>query len=507
MDEDTGPLLTEFLAHCWVHRSGAARIAGGFLAFCLLLAALLPPVWRATAVLVVLPAPEYTVRQDAGSHAVSTSSLALDQIMKAETGILESDALHEETLAALGVGRVYPELAPGAKRGPVGAVLHAVASVILAPWRVTPANPVLEKADRAVRRFGDALTVTPAKDSNVIEVLFRHDNPVVAADAVNAMLARYAARRTRLYDDPQLNVVRQQTDALARAVREADEALTGFKATHAIANYAAEQELLLKRRDDAGAQAAMAAAQAAEQKARVAALDRQIAGLPAAVEVYHEDNADTRVESADDSLVDLRGRLALARVHYLETSHVVTGLLAQIRQQEEARRRMAADRSAASVRAGRSPALDPLLVDRAQAAGDAAAAEARARAMSAEAERLAASLAQLGGEEPALTDLVRRKQVADEAFASASRVMTEQRLTEAEDALRLAKVRVIQPARVPQHPFPVPLLLGIAGAVFGPFFAFLALFLGFALRPRVMTPEGLAHVTGLPVLAVFGAEG
>ena len=49
------------------------------------------------------------------------------------------------------------------------------------------------------------------------------------------------------------------------------------------------------------------------------------------------------------------------------------------------------------------------------------------------------------------------------SFTNASRAAAEQRLTEAEDERRLANVRIIQPARVPQRPTWTKALICIAG--------------------------------------------
>jgi uncharacterized protein involved in exopolysaccharide biosynthesis len=76
-------------------------------------------------------------------------------------------------------------------------------------------------------------------------------------------------------------------------------------------------------------------------------------------------------------------------------------------------------------------------------------------------------LARLAADEPKLAELTRRRAAAADSFANASRIQDEQRMTEAEDALRLANVRVIQPALVPQRPAPIPLLVIIAGTLLG----------------------------------------
>jgi uncharacterized protein involved in exopolysaccharide biosynthesis len=499
------PPIAEFIAHLRARRRGGAKIFAMSVAAGLLIAALVPARFRATATLAVLPAPEFTVREEAGSRTFNSSALALDQIMKAETEILESEDLHADTLADLGIGAVYPSLDPAVPRSLPVRLMSSIVGLLLSPWRVRPGNPVAALQDRALSRFADDLLVLPAKESDIITVSFGNRSGEVAARAINDLLARYAQRRGHLYDDPQVMVVRRETDALAVAVRDADAALASYKRVHAISDSFAERALLLHRQSDAAQALADAQAAGAEQHARLAVLDRQISEVSRPVPLYQEQDADTRLTAIDASLVDLRANLGVARTHYLDSSRRVTDLQAQLQVREAERAQMASQPNPSVVRAGRSLAVDPLLVDRAHAAAEQAAAAAHAAALLTELADVAGALARLEAAETSLAELARRKGVADANFAAASRVLAEQRLTEAEDALRMANVRVIQPARPPLRQTATRLLICLASVLLGAMAATLWFLVGYAARPTFLTGEGLAYATGLPVLGVFSA--
>lgn len=494
----------EFLAHLRARRAMALKIYGAILAATLLLAASLPPRFYATAKLAVLPAPEFTVRQDAGSRTPSTNAFAMDQVMKAETEILQSDALHAGTLQAIGPELLYPGLNRNAAALPVR-VIRAVARTLLSPWRVSPVDSPASRLDSALTSFNSDLSVIPTKEANIIEVTFGHRDGALAARAVNELLAGYAKRREQLYDDPQLGVVRHETEQLSEAVKAGDVALSAFKAAHAITDYTAERELLVRRQNDASQALADASTGEAEQQARIVTLDRAIITMPHAVSLFVENDTDTRLQTIDASLVDLRAQLAAARVHYRDSSHKVSDLLAQLSAREAERVHLAGNPLPSVGRVGRSPALDALLLDRARAATERAAASARRTSLRSELRDIAARLAALNGEEAALAALQRNKAVADAGFANASQVMAEQRMTEAEDALRLANVRVIQPARTPLHAAATPLLIVLAGALLGGAATSLWCIAGMLIAPTLLTSEGLAQATGLPVLGVFPA--
>ncbi len=497
--------FSEVMAHVRARRADGAKIFGMVFGMAALVAALLPPRFYATATLAVLPAPEFTVRQDAGSRALSTSVLAMDQVMKAESAILQSEDLHAATLQALGILHVYPALDHASAALPFQ-VVRAVVHAMLSPWRVSPPDSPAAQLESAQQDFDADLRVLPAKDANVIEVSFGHSDGALAAQILNDLLARYAKRRQQLYDDPQLLVVRRETSQLSRTVQAADAAMSAFKAAHAIADYVAERDLLVRRQSQASQELADAIAGSAEQQARVAMLDRQIARIPHTVSLYDENDIDTRLQAIDASLVDMRGQLAAARVHYRDDSRKVVDLVRQLRAREADRRELARNPMPSTARIGRSPALDGLVLDRARAATDRAANSARAFALRGERRDIGARLHDLIAEEATLADLQRRKAVADAAFENASEVLAEQHMIEAEDALRLANVRVIQPARIPLRAAPMPLFVVLAGGLLGAVAGSFWCVAGFLLRPTVMTEDGLAHLIGLPVLGVFPAE-
>jgi uncharacterized protein involved in exopolysaccharide biosynthesis len=504
--DDSRPMpFSEVKAHVRARRAGGVTIFGVVLGMALLAAALIPPRFYATAKLAVLPAPEFTVRQDAGSRTLSTSVLSMDQVMKAETEILQSQDLHAGTLQAVGILRLYPGLDHRSTALP-RRMARAVVHILFSPWRVSPPDSPAARLESALQNFDADLRVLPSKDANVIEVSFGHSDGSLAAQTVNDLLARYAKRREQLYDDPQLAVVRRETDQLSRAVQAADAAMSAFKAAHAIADYAVQRDLLVRRESQASDELADSIAGSAEQQARVAMLDRQIAAIPHTVSLYNENDTDARLQAIDASIVDVRAQLAAARVHYRDDSRKVTDLVAQLHARDAYRRILARNTGPSTARVGRSPALDGLLLDKARAATEHAANAARAFALRGEQREIAARLGDLIGEETALADLQRRKAAADAAFEHASEVLAEQHMTEAEDALRLANVRVIQPARTPLHAAPIPLLVAFAGGLLGAAAGSFWCVAGFLLRPTVMTEEGLAHAIGLPVLGVFSAE-
>jgi uncharacterized protein involved in exopolysaccharide biosynthesis len=497
------PSFREFGYHLYAELGSSLRVFGMVFGIFLLVAALLPASYRATATLAVLPAPEYTVRGAAGSHDSSTSALALDQIMKAESAILDSDELHGATLRRLGPAWVYPDIYGPDRRSLAVRLLHGLWSVLTAPWRVTPADPVAARDARGLRRFESDFQVLPTKDANVMTVSLNNHDPRLAAAGVNTLLDLYAARRTRLFDDPQVEIVRKAVVAGAAKAAAADQALAAYKRLNGLSDNGQQRALLLKRLDAARSAMAEAAANRTEQQARVAAINQVLRAEPANVGIFREQDPDTRLLAINTSLGDLQAKLAAARLRYLDTSRVVTTLTAQIGAENAEASRLGHDPAASVVRQGRNPNLDILRLDRGRASAELAAAAARFAAEGHEAAESQGQLDQLDAAEAGFLALQRDATAAGDDFASASRILADRHLSESEDLLRLANVRVIQPATVPQIPRPIPLLVIGAGFVVAMLAAFGRVVGRFVLHPVFLTGEGLEMATGLPVLAVF----
>ena len=502
-DPGATPPMREFLHHAYQNRRPALLAGAGVLAASLVLAAILPPSYRAVATLAVLPSPEFTVREPAGSRATSASAMVLDQIMKAESEILGSDALHRATIEKIGPARLYPDIFAPAPRGLARRVLHAVSATLLSPWRVTPADQTAARAERGIGRFRRDLSVLPAKDANIIDVTFDAPDGAVAAGTLNTLLLLYAQRRTSLYDDPQVDIVRREAESGQRAVAEADGRLAAFKQAHAISDYEAERTLLLQRRSQLAQAGQEAASSVSEHAARLDALNKALAGEHPTIGIYTEQDSDTRLQSVNAGLEAIQARLAAAREKYRETSRLVTGLRAELAAHLAEQARLVRDATLSVVRQGRNPTIDPLRLDRAREVGELAASRARMAAEAADEANLTRTLSLLDADEAALADLQRQRASADDTYRAASRILAERHLSEAEDARRLANVRVIQPAMIPQSPRATPLLIVLAGLLFGGFASCGWVVLAYLRRPVFYTAEGLAAASGLPVLAVF----
>ena len=471
----------------------------------LVVAACVPAHYRATATLAVLPAPEFTVRPDAGSRDQAATTLALDQVMKAETEILGSDDLHQAVLAALGPNDVFPGSAPG-QRSTLGKFAHLVLAPILSIWVAAPTNVAAGKLEQELRRFRSDLLILPAKDSNIVAVSFTSKRPEQASAVVNTLLALYAVKRKELYDDPQLDAIRREKTALELQAAEADRQLTNFKRLSGISDFTAQRAFLLQRASSLEQALADAKGLVAELEARTTSIQQHMRTEPSSLSLYRESDRDTRLQLASSALQDSETHYAEAAERYTAGSRVLASMRAQIEARRSAVQAMEVDRSPSVSRQGRNANLDQLELDHERASADLSAARSLLKSLTMQRGELASFISGFNQSESALHSLERDKGSAEENLSNMNRLLSDRHLTEAEDALRFANVRVIQPARVPQASQPLPIYIIASGLLLGLLSAGLWITIVFVRREVFLTEVGLANHFQIPVFATFSQE-
>ena len=439
---------------------------------------------------------------------MNNTALGLDQVMEAETELLDSDDLHEAALrnlgpAGAGLAAVYPDLAPGYRPSLPLRLLRGAFTLAARPWREPAAGTSDARMGQALRRFASHLTVLASRDANVITLRFSHGDPVLAARVLDALLSAYAERRSRLYNDPQISALQNAADASGQRLTAAEETLARFRKSHGISDAAAQRALLLKRRSSAEEAAAGADADALEQKSRLDSLAAQLAAEPATIAIYAEKDPDTRVQTLLAGLQDLRARQAALGNRYLETSRTVQDLNAQVGARTRELENLRRDPSPSILRTGRNPSIDAIHLERIRAATQFAAASARHRASLSEGAAVNTQLLALDDDQVALDGLQRDVSLAADSVTAQSHLLAARRLTEAEDLERTARVRIIQPARVPTRPGRLPLLVALASLLLAGAITAARVAASNMLSGSVWTPEGLTMATGLDVLAVF----
>lgn len=237
-----------------------------------------PPRYKTSANLLVLLSDDYASRSVVGTGASSfQSSMDQSAYMSAEVAILTSRAVVDETIAAVGPERLYPELStnPSTASSAWSGITRAI---FWSDANDGEAGLHLAMVRRAVRQ---SLNVDPGRSGNIIDITYENSNRDVAAEFVTKLIDIYFARRSALFSDQQATLLAQRAKAEEEELQKARMALATFRSGTAIADFALQRELLLRQLSDLDRDLHATEVTASETAARHATVIAQFSKLPA----------------------------------------------------------------------------------------------------------------------------------------------------------------------------------------------------------------------------------
>lgn len=395
---------------------------------------------------------------------------------------LEADAVAQAEAAILGSLEV--------KRRAVRAV---GADTVLGPGaRGTPA----EREAAALKALDSGLGVGVTPGSAIIAASYESDDPVRAAQVLNAVVDQYLVRRRQLFQGSATPAYAAQREAFETDLNTADEAYSAFLESNDLGDFATFKASTAASYQFTYAEALSLRAQLNQASQRLATLETQLARQPAEVVLQQDLNI-----SAQDQILTLRTQREALLSRYTSEAQPVRDIDQQI---ADLQAYVATGTTVGpkEVRTGPSTIFTEIETARITAAADRDGLAARLavaegqlnqlRARLAEMTRLESTNANLAGNREVLTTMVRDFQQRETA-------------ARADNALVAAgadNVNVIERAEAPTRgtSLKAPLL-----AVVFLFAAFTALCVGLLrvfTRRGYVTPASTGRTLDMPVLAV-----
>ena len=182
-----------------------------------------PTLYEAKASILVKLGQESMYRsetQPGRSERVMGTNEALNNVIT----ILTNHDLIKNVVAAVGVKNLYPE------------------------WLEGGARETDRMLNRAVISVGLYLTATPIKDSNIVEVSFKHENPAIAAKVLNTLVDKFKDKHSEVYSDPKSSFLEEQTVSFSDKLKHAEDKLQAFKQQHQVYSLDEQRSALLSQR-------------------------------------------------------------------------------------------------------------------------------------------------------------------------------------------------------------------------------------------------------------------
>jgi polysaccharide biosynthesis protein PslE len=168
-----------------------------------------------------------------------------EAIINTEMQILTGSDLSKKLLEAVGVYSLYPDLAKSPVRD---AGLQEMASL----------------------QFRQNLFVKPVAKTNLIEVYYRHDNPVVAAKAVNQLIDLFQEKHLQVFSENKTPFLEEQQKVYQDKLKESENRLSGFRQKHEVYSLNQQKELAIKQRAELDTQIKTEESKIKELQARYA---------------------------------------------------------------------------------------------------------------------------------------------------------------------------------------------------------------------------------------------
>lgn len=423
------------------------------------------PVYEARSSVLVKFGREYLARSEVGS-APPIMTLNQEEIINSEIQIMRSPDLAARVIGELKIGTVYPDLE---KKPPKG----------------------MRPMDAAVARFDKNLDIEDVKKSSVIQISFRHEDPQVAAKAVNLLVDFFKEKHLQVFSSPQSSFLEGQVAVFRKKLLTSESEMQSFKQKNRVYSLDEQRSLLLRQRTDLASEMMAARNSIDELEMRLGTLRARTKALTSSNALYTQTERDKIIVDAKSKLLALEITQQELLRKYREDNRLVVENRKQIQLVKEFLRDQEAD-IGRKVMTGNSVYQE--------ATKDAVKTEADLSAQRAKYATLKLQLGQLDGEikaldlrEKEMQNLKRELATNEKNFQVYGDKMEEARIIDDLNRLKMANISIIQPAQVPIAPIKpnkgMNILLGIFfGALSGVGFALLS-----ERNSQVLASPGIAE--------------
>lgn len=215
-------------------------------------------------------------------------SFNLEQIIQSEIGLLRADQLKTRVINKMGLRKIYPELADeyteassSERRGIMGA---------------------------AIRTIRGNLGTGAAPNTSIIDVSFTHDDPQIAAEFLNTLIAEYLKYRREVLlgengadDDNAAQIYETR-------VQSANDELEAFLSDTGIGDFEGARQALRDRGARVGNDLLQAKADLMQWRGRLTSLNDSLSATPREIEQYVENDASGRLLELELEHQDLLSR-------------------------------------------------------------------------------------------------------------------------------------------------------------------------------------------------------
>lgn len=371
--------VSDLAALLWNERKLVLGIGGAICALGLAAALMAPRVYTARTELLVRMGEEYVYQPTAGQQAAGAGATPdMQGIVNSEMRLIGSGVVVRSAINEVGLSTLYPAIANG------------------------PGSEARKMA-AAERAFTQHLTVETAPQTPSIGLSFSHATPEIAAQALNALIDQYLARRRDVLTGGEYEALSQESSDLSTRAGVATAALAAFLNQNQIGDFDAEMQALSARSGDIETQLMDAQAKAQEADARAGSLRARYQAEPADIQLSTESDARQSLVQAQMEREQLLSR-------YQDDALPVREVDRRIAQLQQF---LAGGDPAGIVRRGVNPVRQDIATQLVTTEAEARAQRGRQAALTQQRDQVRARIRAMQAIEPQYRQLLREKTILD----------------------------------------------------------------------------------------------
>ena len=400
------------------------------------------------------------------------------EIVMANAAMLNSHDLAQQTIEAIGLGTIYPDIVEDP------------------PTRWTP-------MDEGVKEFLKALSVDVGTQDNIITVSFMHPDKQLAHDIVQKLISLYIAQQSQVYQNGQSKFMAGEVKDASGRLNKAQAELEAFKGKWRITDYDQEVQDLLSQRGDVDTSLRTAEASLELARAKQKDLDQLIKQVPKSQAEPAGGEKYRSIDDAESKLADLRTKQSQMLATYSPSSPALAALNASIaRAQADVNER----RAEVNGRNSSSPntVYQTLQTDYLRTQADADSNAEPVKILTGQLQEIDQRLKDLQQNRGEYNNLVREQQIAEETYHTLSTQYEDARVKDNLNQQNISPASIISQPTLPFKSARPRKAITLAASLFAATILAVAIALFLEARnDRFVTAEQVALIMDLPVLASF----
>ncbi len=234
---------------------------------------------------------EYVYQPVNGQPGQSGLSLTADTIALNEVAIIKNPEIIKQVFAEMTSGPYAARFdVEGAKK------LRAAGN---------NKRDVQEAQAEMLQSMDESFYVAPRPKSSIIDLSYKHEDPEIAIETLNRLIAAYEDYRREIFVEGSVDIISERRRETEKQLEANERSISRFLSNSGISDFGSEQTGVRKRTEELRAALNLQRAQIAETESALATVEAQLRNISPQIDLYVDDRASQRVAQAELELKQL----------------------------------------------------------------------------------------------------------------------------------------------------------------------------------------------------------